>query len=196
MGLANALNMKIVVGVSCGELFKVDTVRSILGVIKHTSHEVDTVIQQGCWLHENRNLLSRYAVEKEASHILFVDSDMCFPDDTLDRLLEHDKEIVGANYFLRRSPKFSVVKFGNENNIMPASTTPQSLFECFSVGGGLVLVKTWVFAKLTKPLWYHDQYKGELMGEDVYFCRNAHRSGFRVWCDGTLKILHIGDYAY
>ena len=79
---------------------------------------------------------------------------------------------------------------------MSLVSVPENLFECFSVGGGLVLVKTDVFGRLSQPWWYHDQYQGQLMGEDVYFCRNAHRNGIKVWCDGSLKILHIGDYAY
>jgi hypothetical protein len=50
-----------------------------------------------------RNHLADVAVNviDGASHILFLDSDMTFPPDTLQRLLDHKVPIVGADYVKR-----------------------------------------------------------------------------------------------
>src|SRR5271170_1557842 len=44
----------------------------------------------------------------KATHVLFLDSDMVFPLDTMKRLLKHDKDIVGALYAARRPPFQSI----------------------------------------------------------------------------------------
>lgn len=44
-----------------------------------------------------RNIVHDYAIEKDATHILFLDADMMPPDDTLPRLLEMEHPIVGGD---------------------------------------------------------------------------------------------------
>ena len=45
-----------------------------------------------------------HALAVDATHILWLDSDMRFPADTLGRLLARNRDIVGANYCARRFP--------------------------------------------------------------------------------------------
>ena len=51
-----------------------------------------------------RNQCVAAALHINATHVLFLDSDMVFPLDTLKRLLKHEKDIVGALYSRRRPP--------------------------------------------------------------------------------------------
>lgn len=44
-----------------------------------------------------RNLVQEYALEKDATHILFLDADLQAPDDTIPRLLEMNHPIVGGD---------------------------------------------------------------------------------------------------
>ena len=44
----------------------------------------------------SRNILARKSMELNATHMLWIDSDMTFPADTILRMLAHDKKIVGG----------------------------------------------------------------------------------------------------
>lgn len=35
-----------------------------------------------------------------------------------------------------------------------------------------------------------------ISGEDVYWCRNVQKAGFKLWCDSVAMIGHLGEYAY
>ena len=56
-------------------------------------------------LPQNRDLLVKAGQESGATHCKWFDDDMRFPKDSILRLLEHDKEIVCANYRFRTRPK-------------------------------------------------------------------------------------------
>lgn len=50
---------------------------------------------QGTIIQNQRADLCLDAMREGCTHILFIDSDMTFPQDLVGRLLAHDKEIVG-----------------------------------------------------------------------------------------------------
>ena len=59
----------------------------------------------GSILPQNRDLLVKAGQESGATHYMWFDDDMRFPKDSILRLLEHDNEIVCANYRFRNSPE-------------------------------------------------------------------------------------------
>lgn len=142
-------------------------------------------ISQGTYLAKQRTELVEQSINAGASHILFIDSDMRFPEDTLERLLEHDLDIVGVNYRHRQSDKWvtgisSDMKFG--------------LQEVKRLGFGVTLIKTSVFEKLPIP-YFNTEYDGdEFIGEDVNFCINAIDAGFKIFVDHDLsqEVKHLG----
>src|ERR1041384_5818212 len=85
------------------------TLASIMGVLI-TSHDKITgySMRQGGDIVSARTFCVQDAMEKGATHIFFIDSDMSFPPDTLERLLAHDKEIVTVEYNRRKLPPESV----------------------------------------------------------------------------------------
>ena len=62
-------------------------------------------IVSGSMLPQNRDLLVKAGQESGATHYKWFDDDMRFPKDSNLRQLEHDKEIVCANYRFRTRPK-------------------------------------------------------------------------------------------
>jgi hypothetical protein len=68
--------------------------------------DVDCAVMQnkGTIIPQQRATLVDAAQRFNASHILWLDSDMRFPKDTLFRLMKHEKPIVAANYARRRHP--------------------------------------------------------------------------------------------
>lgn len=140
------------------------------------------------------------AQEEKCTHIFFIDHDMQYPSDTLDRLLAHDKDIVGAAYNMRCYPLKTTVTLLDENGAMtPREKLPAELFRCEAVATGMMLAKMSVFDKVEKP-WFAimiDPETNELtITEDVYFCNQARKAGFEIWCDPTIPIGHIGEATY
>ena len=125
-------------------------------------------------------LFRSFAQQIGASHLLFVDSDMRFPEDTLDRLLAADVDIIAANYLQRTPPQWWTSRRQGEAIGSGGCTGRQ---EVDSAGCGLMLIRLRVFDLLTRP-WFATPYDGQNhVGEDMYFCQQARQHGFAVWID-------------
>lgn len=199
--------MKISIAICTNRQVKAKTVLSLLGVVAHTEHEIHPVVAtEGFTTAENRNYCVYQALKNGSDFLLFVDDDMTFDADTIDRLLAHGKEIVGVASNSRVLPKSPTVGLMDENGeyMHPDRTSPhkmkipESLFKAFFVGTGVMLIDMKVFEKLPKP-WFKftmDDNGQVTKGEDGYFCEQARAHGIDIWCDPTLSIGHIGDLIF
>jgi len=141
-----------------------------------------------------RNQCAEAAKLAGATHMLFLDSDMVFPIDTMMRLLKHNKDIVGAVYSQRAAP-FHPLGITFEGEHMHVT---QGLKRMRIIPTGCMMIKMSVFDKLPKP-WFTTKIEGEkIMGEDYYFCEQVQKAGLEVWCDGDLsrEVGHIGQRVY
>jgi len=187
-------NPRILVGVISGEFIRVKTVQTLLALMKNERRITKLLIKQGVLVHVNRDNIVLDALKEDFTHLFFVDSDVCFAPDTLDKLLAHDKDIIAANYNMRIVPQTPTVRM-MENGKLVVKDLPKGLFKCYAAGTGCMLIKMEVFKKLSRP-WFHfgamdENNEGE--GEDVFFCRRAQEVGYEVWCDGSLQVGHIGE---
>jgi hypothetical protein len=151
----------------------------------------------------SRNMAVENARELKVSHLMFIDGDQTFPGDGVKRLLEHKKDIVGANYNERRFPLRSTVKLMNEQGEMIGGVPiPDTLFKAYGLGMGFCLIDMKIFDKMQAPwfdteVWVNPEGKAELKKtEDIFFCEKARAAGIDVWCDPLLQIGHIGQYVY
>lgn len=186
--------MVIVATPTRGQL-EASTASDIFGLLKH-SPDSDWAIGFGTIVSNNRTLLVHTAAKAQASHILFVDSDMRFPPDSLERLLGANKDIVGANYRQRTRDEYSAHK-GDE---FISSKGKTGLEEVDSIGLGLALINMKLFTGFTSlpPSAFampFDASVGTFVGEDVYFCTIAREAGYKVWVDHDLsqQVKHIGS---
>src|SRR5512146_3211807 len=85
-----------------------------------------------------------------ASHLLFIDADMRFPEDTLDRLIAHDKDVVCAKYVQRTFPDWWVARTGGASI---SSVGRSGLESVDSVGCGVMLIRLSPFDYLPRP-WF------------------------------------------
>jgi GT2 family glycosyltransferase len=144
-----------------------------------------------------RNQAVQMALEGNFDYILWMDDDMVVPVGTeiFSQLVKHDKDIVAPLFFIRSKPYLPLLfkrvlmangGFMTYNNILDYE---KGLVECDGVGFGMVLIKMEVFKKLKMPYFeYNDQY-----GEDLRFCENATRAGFKIFCDTNLILGHIAN---
>jgi len=141
-----------------------------------------------------RNQCAEAAKLAGTTHLLFLDSDMVFPADTVTRLLQHNKDIVGSVY-AQRTPPFHPLGVTHEGEHIHVTN---GLRRMTIIPTGCLMIRMSVFEKLSKP-WFSTRVEGEkLVGEDYYFCEKAVKAGFEIWCDGDLsrEVGHIGQAVY
>jgi hypothetical protein len=140
----------------------------------------------------SRSMLVEQAQSNESSHILFLDSDMVFPPDILDRLLSYNLDIVGATYCQREGP-LTPMGCDLEMKALPKV----GLVRARRLPMGCMLINMSVFEKMQKPYfrWELRENNSKVIGEDVEFCDRAQQLGFQVWCDMEISknIGHIGQ---
>ena len=134
---------------------------------------------------------------KDYTHLFFMDSDMVFPDGTLERLLAHDVDIVGGFYVRKRSGFLpNAFQLGERPNGKYITEWVTEYKEVEGIGTGCLLIKREVFKKIKCP-WFEYKWNGEPNGkmvtEDLVFCDKAKESGFKVYCDGTIHCGHVGS---
>src|SRR3990167_1773064 len=190
--LDELMPIRVHIGIGCQGTVMSKTCASIMGVLI-TSHDKITgySIRQGGDIVSARTFCVQDAIEKKATHIFFVDSDMSFPSDTLERLLKHDKEIVTVEYNRRRLPAESVTTPLTERS-------ETELYKARNIGGGCLLIKLEIFNRVLKPLAkpYFNFGRGKdgmvVIGEDTWFANTARDAGIDSWIDPTIKVGHIG----
>lgn len=196
--------MGVFVGMCTGGDVKAQTVHSLIGLFSTSRNVRGFSIKVGGYKPFNMNTLVEEAKQIEGvTHLLSIDCDMIFPPETLDKLLEADKDIMSVNYLARGSQAdqnspYSVLKFADEKGNYvrkEAKDFPTELFQCAAVGLGFTLIKMEVFDKMEKP-YFKTEETPNLATEDIVFCRDAIAAGFEVWVDPTIKMGHIGQYVY
>ena len=156
---------------------------------------------QGTLIVNQRQDLVIRAIEDKCTHILFLDSDMRFPKDTLERLLAHNKPIVAGSYATRRLPS-KTVAFENDTDWACVYTTPDKtgLEAVAAVGMGCMLVNLAIFDKMTLPYFMigFSPKTNQFTGEDIFFCRKARATGYEVLIDHDLsrELGHIGNLEF
>jgi len=134
------------------------------------------------------------------SHLLFLDSDMVFPPDTIPRLLYHQKMVVGCLYFHRDKPyqphaytwsKDSFTPTGEPNcDPITIDKDTKALIKIDAIGTGGLLVAREIFEQIIKPPWF--EYGGQWETEDITFCRKLQKAGVNVYVDTACEAGHEG----
>ena len=156
----------------------------------------------GSLIYTSREQLAKRAIEMGASHVFWLDSDMQFRPDTLVRLhkdlAEGKGDIISGLYF-RRVPPYTPVVFDKlEISEEKASwsepdTVPEDIFEVEGVGFGCVLMPTDIFIDIFyKYGTAFTPLSG--FGEDLSFCWRARQLGFKIVCDPSIELGHVGHH--
>jgi hypothetical protein len=161
--------------------------------------DFEVLLNLGSVIASQRNQLVQTAIDKNFTHILWLDSDMHFPASVVDKLLKHDKDVVAAAYTTRVKPQRSVA-FLDEYDLDKRLSATFGLHKVFAVGLGCMLTNIEIYKTLPKP-WFQylwDEQLQELCGEDIYFCKQLKDNGFMVWVDGEVSemVAHFGTKAF
>jgi hypothetical protein len=114
-------------------MFTYDLVNMVANHTLNTNDAISLKISQGTLIANQRAELCLDAMREKCTHVLFIDSDMRFPHDMIERLLQHDLDIVATNCARRRMPTGPTAQIYKENGerelvyTMPESTGLQEV---------------------------------------------------------------------
>jgi len=153
-------------------------------------------MDEGTVLSNQRQVLQDRAIkEYNANHIMWLDSDMTFPPQTVIKLLSHNKQAVCATYS-KRVPPFHSTAFESIDPVVPVDVSPGGLISTRYAGMGCMLINSNVVSQIPRPhfpLKWHEQ-SSTWHGEDMGFCDLLQKANINLYCDLDLskKLGHLG----
>lgn len=164
----------------------------------------DTLIgfEVGSLVYNARNNLARQAIKAEADWVLWLDSDMVFRPDLLQRMMkvctENDIDFLTALCF-RRKPPYTPCLFERLDKIDKGASytallsVPEGRFQVGGCGFAGVLMSTDVLISVSAKFNGRMFDPMEGFGEDVAFCWRARQCGYDIWCDSDIEMGHVGQ---
>lgn len=195
------MDKKILIAIPCMDMVSARFAQSLATLKKVGKCTVSFLM--GSLIYDSRNKLAGYAVDSEADYILWLDSDMVFQPDTLERMMkvldEHEEiDILSGLYFKRTTPfspvLFSRLGFNAEGELEweEMKEVPDELVEVEGCGFGCVLMRTdslfAIAAKEQQGNWFTPLANA---GEDCAFCIRARENGYRIYCDPSIDLGHM-----
>lgn len=150
---------------------------------------VGTVLHQAC-----ERALEDAIRFVDATHVLWLDTDMRFPADAALRLLRHGVDVVAANCTTRvHPPQFCARRDGC---VVPSGAENSGLEAVDRVGMGVLLMRTSVLAGVPRPWFFYDHPD---QTPDFRFCDLIRRAGHSIYIDHDLsreEVGHIGQFTF
>lgn len=187
---------KILIAIPCMDMVSARFAQSLATLKKVGKCTVSFLI--GSLVYDSRNKLAGYALEMEADYILWLDSDMVFQPDTLERMMDtlnkHPHIDILSGLYFRRTTPFTPVLFnklerdGETLVFEDVKKIPDDLFEVAGCGFGCVLMKTDCLFDIGIN-WFTPFVDA---GEDCAFCMRAREKGYKIYCDPNISLGHMG----
>ena len=181
-----------------------DTMYSMLGLMMYSDRRgihVHLTDPDEHLIYQGRNKIVKQAQEQKYDYVFFADADMTWPPFTLEHLLQWNVSIVSGWYMRQAYPHEIYIMFergdkpGYYNHIHPDADElkRRTLQRCDAVGAGCLLVRTGVFLELDEP--YFGWAEGG-KSDDVWFCENARKNGYRIYADTSVLCGHVNTIVY
>ena len=179
--------------------------------------------ESGCYVHRNRNNLLDRALKSDATHLMFLDTDIAFPRDGIQQLIARQKPIIGGAYNLKKPPvdgRTTTTVKALERDLQGRPhgewiMDKSKPFECRAIPTGFMLIELDVLRRLEAEgrapefggdragspdkgprNWFDFASYNGFVGEDVYFCDFVRERGVPIWCDPTIRLGHIGPTVF
>lgn len=189
---------KIVIGIPHTGTFNVDVVKGLLGI--QSNYGINIQFLKSSILYISRENLALAALKSEADYLMFLDSDQIIQKDTIDRMAYHlDKgEDIVTTLIFRKDPPFQPCIFSYQEELPNRQiglkfydVEQEDLTKPFyveSCGMGCAMMKVNIFKNLPQPWFLPRPYTGE----DIAFIWEVRQKGYKILCDPTIEIGHVG----
>jgi len=169
--------------------------------------DVFSLIDQcgGAEIDTTRALIVAEFMAGTGTHLVMVDSDLCWQAGGILRLVDHGKDFVAGLYPHRQDPITWPVHLKDGPQVLV-----DGLLEVDAVPGGFVCVTRAALERMTeaykhlrfassktdKPVWalFDHVWRGSVrLSEDLSFCARWKEFGGQIWADPSITIGHIGN---
>ena len=194
--------MKTLIAVPCMDYLEADFAECLTDMLIRHKGEVDVKYLKASLVYDARNQLVKYARDKGGyDFVLWLDSDMTFEPDLLDRLLEdiQGRQCVTGLCFGRRPPFnpciYKALDVRQEGQLITPyreiyEDYPRNeVFEVEACGFACVLMRMDVLEAM--GIYGVPFFPVAGLGEDLTFCWRARKLDIKFHCDSRLKIGHI-----
>lgn len=196
--------MKILIGIPCMGSIHAETVGSLVSTIKaYKDYEIDYCIYANSLIYEARNHILKDALKYDADYLLFLDSDIIFPSDAIQKLIDLNKPVATGIYWRRTESVHLPVIFDSLKprsifNHEPGGTTFTGQIEgsqrVAGCGMGFCLIRKDVLHKIARRFVSpFEPFRG--LGEDLAFCYRLSKIGTPIYAL-NVGLKHIGTKYY
>ena len=201
------MRLRTLIAVPCHDMIHTAFVRSLQEMDKPGRVSIGYI--QGTLIYEARNVIAQNAIEDGFDRVLWLDSDMLMPKDTLKRLsahLDNGLDMVSGLYFGRRNRCNPMIldrldwRADQDGSVSVDSTSyldypKNAVFEVAGCGFGCVMTTVDILKQAVDKFGVpFTPMMG--MGEDVSFCWRVRQMGYKIYCDSKLMLGHVGQYVY
>jgi hypothetical protein len=158
---------------------------------------------------QGRCVMAQEALDDGFEHIVWIDADVAFWPYDVERMIKSGPLFVSAPYSVKGWPALTTEFFekkvilgekGGLYEIKYAATgfmyTHRSVYNAIVQSEKMQKVKIWGGQYEVYPYFYPLLINGEYLGEDFAFCHRIRNAGIKLYSDTTIKLAHIGKYAY
>jgi len=165
----------------------------------------------------SRNTITANFLATDATHLLWLDSDLIFSPDHVKRLMAHDREVVCG--FYPKKCQGPIQWVCNAMDGAHAPIEPSGLQEIKYGGTGFMLIARAVFERMIETYgaeigFIADEAKRQeydfwsvgvhkfsdgtrrYLSEDWFFCQRWRDIGGRIWGDTKIVAKHVGQAVY
>ena len=201
----DGINQKVL-GVICAKNDRKENRRiNFRNLVWYSPIDVMTEEITGMPLDQARNVAASMAIGIKADWLLFMDDDIYgdkyFVMDMVERALEHDADVVVANYAYkseRLTPTSRVVRRSDNRAIdcyglSEEEVNDVSKYYLATSGVGAVLISTKALKKIGKPYFRTQNIQFKQTGEDSYFFQQCNALGLKIWLAMDVPIVHLDE---
>lgn len=173
---------------------RIETTSSVVAITRDMVKrgiEFEFWVAPGMWIDYARNIFCEEALKWGADWIGMMDDDVSCNGDTFYNMMQNNVDICTPLMHNRRPPYNPVIFefLEKEQKYKAILKLKKGLVQVDAVGAGILLFKSSILKSMQQP-WFVASQK---FGEDLYFCYNAAKHGFKTYYDGRLQGTHFGD---
>lgn len=195
--------MRYLVAIPCMDMIHVDFFRSVLGMTKLEGTRFSMTMSS--LIYDARNSLAKQAITEGYDRVLWLDSDMVFDADLMERLaadMDKGHDLVAGLYFKRKAPLAPVIYAdmghmeveggGYKPYALPMEDyPPDQIVPIKGCGFGVCMTSVELIKRVVERFGLpFSPILG--FGEDLSFCARAGELGANMVCDTAIKAGHIG----